>query len=506
MMGSTIMTTLRKFFALLITCVLLTANAALAQLVSPADARQRNSAEITTLRRIEQSVLPPTIVVGPPSHHEIVDYYCVANASLRNRFEEAREIFASENRWPFRAMTVVAGSAGIGKTFIKGQVYSDIPREQIWKFDIRELFDEFSQQGIAELKPDLQHRDRVYNRLLSLNPAGRKAFEGLLESNTAAFVVVDSLDEIHPDDYFFVLDRLEQLALDVNHGFIHLVVFGRPTAFQDYLQDRAAAARGSRPGLRSFLLNKPEFRTNGDLTVSNWNFDCWKYGLCRGQSNESSPMMFEDYQRWCEQGFLAEGEFADVVFDQNAQMTPTARKELQRWSMEYPVVASVLPNLAANGMVRDILADCLQRGEGYDERRFMDDFLTKWLERDTRSDDRPSRLKPEYFDSYLQLLEAVAVKYAGEERIDEQGFFDVASSDQVVIKENGAPISVPVQTVLNRSGLVTVDPRLPYSQRFRFEPFWFHRLLVQTHQERRDRELTSSIPTARYAETAQSAP
>lgn len=399
-------------------------------------------------------------------------------------------------------MTVVAGSAGIGKTFIKGKVYSEIPREQVWKFDIRELFDEFSRQGLAELKPDLHYGDRVYNRLFALNPAGRKAFQGLLESNSAAFVVVDSLDEIHPDDYFFVLDQLERLALDVNHGFIHLVVFGRPTAFQDYLQDRAAAAGGLRPGLRSFLLNKPEFRTTGDLTVSNWNFDCWKYNLCRGRSDASSPMMFEDYQRWCEQGFLAEGEFADVVFDKNPQMTPTARKELQRWSMEYPVVASVLPNLAANGMVRDILADCLDRGEGYDERRFMDAFLMQWLERDTHSDDRPSRLKPEYLDSYLHLLEAVAVKYAAAGRMDELGYFDVSKEDQVVIQESGASISVPVRTVLNRSGLVTVDPRLPYSQRFRFEPYWFHRMLVQTHQERRDRELTSTIPTAQIAETA----
>jgi hypothetical protein len=498
------MTTLRKFFAVLIPCLLLTANAALAQSVSPADALQLDSAGITKLRRIEQFVLPPTIVVGPPSHHDIVDYYCVANASLRDQFEQARQIFASQNRWPFRAMTIVAGSAGIGKTFIKGKVYSDIPREQIWKFDIRELFDEFFQQGLAELKPDLQHGDRVYNRLLSLKPAGRKVFEGLLESNTAAFVVVDSLDEIHPNDYVFVLDRLERLALDVNHGFIQLVVFGRPTAFQDYLQDRAAAAGGLRRGLRSYLLNKPQFRTTGDLIVSNWNFDCWKYGLCRGSSDESSPMMFEEYQHWCEQGFSAEGEFADVVFDNNNQMTPTARQEFQRWSMNYPVVASLLPNLAANGMVRDILADCLHRGEEYDERRFMDAFLTQWLERDTRSDDRPSRLKPEYLDAYLQLLEAVAVKYVVEGRMDELGYFDVTHQDEVVIQEQGVPISVPVRTILNRSGLVTVDPRLPYSQRFRFEPFWFHRLLVQTHQERRDRELTSTIPTAQYAESARS--
>ena len=50
-------------------------------------------------------------------------------------------------------------------------------------------------------------------------------------------------------------------------------------------------------------------------------------------------------------------------------------------------------------------------------------------------------------------------------------------------------ISLPVASVLDRSGLVTVDPRSPTSERFRFEPFWIHRLLVQMHRERRDRQL-----------------
>ncbi len=475
------LTTLPKTASLLITLLMLGPVAA--QSATSAPGVRRGAGVIAKLQQIEAAVSPPRLVVGPARHGQISDYYCEANAELRDRFEQARQVFASGNGWPFHAMTLVAGSAGIGKTFIKRQVYNDVPAEQLWKFDIRELFEEFSEQGLAELKPDLQHGDRVFNRLLSLTPAGRKTFRELLESKATAFVVVDSLDEIHPDDYVFVLDQLEQLALYSNHDFIHLVVFGRPLAFQDYWQDRTGGSL--RPGLRYFLLNKPEFRTTGDLTVSNWNYDCWKHSLRREHFDGSHPMLFADYQRWCEAGFLAEGEFADVVFDQNAHMTPSARERLQRWSMEHPVVASVLPNLAANEMVRDLLVDCVERGEVFEERRFMNDFLATWLERDTRSDDRPSRLKPENFDLYLQFLEAIAVKYAAADRIDQLGYFDVTREDQVVIQEKGKPIAVPVRPVLNRSGLVTVDPRSPSSPRFRFEPFWFHRLLVQMHLERR---------------------
>jgi hypothetical protein len=199
-------------------------------------------------------------------------------------------------------------------------------------------------------------------------------------------------------------------------------------------------------------------------------------------------MLFADYQRWCDGGFLCEGEFADVVFDKNAHMTSAAREQLQRWAMKHRIVAGLLRNLAANEIVRVIAVDRVEDGAGFDERRFMDDFLSMWLERDTRSDDRPSRLKQQHLDLYLQLIEVIAAKYAAADRIDELGYFDVSGDDQVVIHLQGKPIAVPVRQVLNRSGLVTVDPESLASGRTRFEPFWLHRMFVQMHRERQARE------------------
>jgi len=83
-------------------------------------------------------------------------------------------------------------------------------------------------------------------------------------------VVADSLDEIHPDDYLFVLEQLERISLAADQEFIHLVVFGRPFAFRDFWNNRETAK--SQPTLNRFLLNKPELRTTGDLALSNWNY------------------------------------------------------------------------------------------------------------------------------------------------------------------------------------------------------------------------------------------
>ena len=423
----------------------------------PARWSEATEPDIERLRRIERDVLPPTLVHGPARHSELIDYYGEANADLKSRFANARQALTAEPRRPYRAMTVVTGPAGIGKTFVKRQVYGDVPKDKIWKFDIRELFEELAHQQLAEFKPDLQHGDRVFNRLASLKPEGQRAFVKLLKSNAKEFVVVDSLDEIHPDDYDFALDALHRFALEGEHGFMHLVVFGRPTAFRNFWRDNASVGP---PDLEFFVLNKPQFRTTGDLLVSNWNYDVWKHKLRReGDQSDAGHMSLGDYQRWCKAGFPVDGEFSDVAFAENVRMTPTAREQLQQWTMDYPIVTSGLTNLAANGMVRDILADHLERGDVYDERQFMSEFLTKWLERDTRSDDRPSRLKPELFDTYLRLLETIAAKYAGEGTIDDRGYFAVGDDDQVVVRMADGLMTVPVLRVLNRSGLVTVDPR-----------------------------------------------
>jgi hypothetical protein len=381
-------------------------------------------------------------------------------------------------------MTVVAGSAGVGKTFVKRGVYRDwIPDQQVWKFDIREMFEEFADQGMAESKPDVHHGEQIISRLLSLSPQAREAFALELKRRAAAFVVVDSLDEVHPDDYYFVLDTLERFALKGDRDFIHVVVFGRPLAFRDYWRIRRT--QGMPHGLQGFLLNPPDFRTTGDLLVSSWNYDCWKYRLSR-QDFDGQPrsMTFSDFQHWCACDFSTAGEFADVSFEQNKSICPQVRDELRRWAQQHRPVVGVLGNLAGNSMLREIVEEYVDQGREFDEREFMNEFFAKWLERNTKSGDRPSRLKPEQLELYVKLLEAVAAKYVDEHRVDRLGYFDVVDDDRVVVDHADKTVSVPVRRLLNHSGVVTLDPILPVAQRYRFEPFWVHRLLLKMHQER----------------------
>jgi len=77
-------------------------------------------------------------------------------------------------------MTLIAGPTGIGKTFIKRDVYEHhvyvvwTPERKGLGFDIRELFEKYQSQELAYSKSDLHHQQRVFNRILAL--AGRKVF------------------------------------------------------------------------------------------------------------------------------------------------------------------------------------------------------------------------------------------------------------------------------------------------------------------------------------------
>lgn len=460
----------------------------------------RQAAEIKLLRQIEDRVLPLPIVEGPPRFESLRDYYWDTNVELQYQLNEAVRAYTTGRPKPFRAFTLVAGPAGIGKTFVKSGVYTHwIPKSEVWKFDIRELLEEFAADGLAERKPDIQYHDQVISRLLSMTEEGREEFIRLIHQQTPSFLVIDSLDEIHPDDYFFVLDELEKFALHGDREFVHVVLFGRPLVFRDYWRDRRS--KGLPNGLRGFVLHPPEFRTTGDLRVSTWNYYCFKYNLCRlGFDGETRSMTFPDFEQWNALNFPRVDEFEDVTFLENRCICPEVRDELENWAKEHRVVAAVLPNLAGNSIVRELVEEQIATNRPFSERDFMDEFFARWLERDSKSGDRPSRSHgTDQLVVYQKLLEAVAAKYLDEHRVNRLGYFDVVEDDRVVIEHEGKTISVLVRTLLNRSGLVTLDPVLPVAQRYRFEPFWIHRQLLQQHLERETISQPSAIDGLRAA-------
>ncbi len=439
------------------------------------------------LRSIEQRVLPDCLVDGPAQHGALADYYWAQNRDLQNRLEQIRQVYESDTDQSARAVTLVAGAAGIGKTFFMSEVFrKEYPANAVCRFDIRELYTEWMQDGIVVMKPDLCARELVINSLPALaDPADSRLTE-YLESRNADFYVIDSLDEIHPDDYEFVLRQVEQFTLRTERRVVHCVVFGRCLAFLDHWQQhRQADAPAEREDVALFVLQPPRFRTTGDLLVSSWNYHGFRHklGWSPGGS-DAQPMPLDVYARWVESGFSRVGPFANVRFEPNESMRPEAHNTLIEWSRNHRIVGSMLYNLAGNSILREIVEEHVLRNEPYRERQVMRQYLNALLRRDTKSDNRPSDASPRFLDLYLQLLETTAVRYAADGELDQRGYFQVSPEDEIQVRYAGQTLTFAVHRILNRSGVKHIDLLAPDGPRYGFEPIWFHRLLVEMHNER----------------------
>jgi hypothetical protein len=450
-------------------------------------ARQQDAAaklDTSPLREIEQRVLPRPIVNGPNRHAELPDYYWAENRLLRDRLDNAKEAFRRVPTPAFRALTLVAGAPGVGKTFIKGKVFDkDFPKAAICKFDIRELYDEWASDGIVEDKPDLAADDLVISRLKSVIDKTQPRLREYLELRDASFYVIDSLDEIHPDDHAWILEQVAGFVLHGDRQFIHVAVFARGFAFRDFWNKRKG--HPGKANVELHLLRPPTFRTTGDLTVSSWNYHTWKYNLTWApDGKESSKMPLDAYTRWVDSGFSRQGMFQSVTCEANDSMRPDVRSALVQCAGEYPVVCSALCNLAGNSMIREILQQETLQRRPYDERQITQAYFDAWLTRETKVHDRPSIEQPDHLDLYLSLLERVAVKYLQEGAIDDQGYFSVRNGDSVTEEYESRQRAFCVKRILEGSGLIVTDPREEGHAKYRFEPLWAHRLLAEMHVDR----------------------
>lgn len=441
--------------------------------------------DIDLLRQIESRSLPAVLEPGPARFADLPSYYWDENEAIRQRLEQAKNQYEAEGSKPFRALTLIAGCAGVGKTFIKQDIFSkDCPKGAICKFDAKELLEDWKAEGLAEDRPDLFCGDVVLSTLPAMRLGQSNLLKKFLDSQTASFFVIDSLDEIHPDDYEAFLSQAEQFVAESERPFLHVIVLGRPLSFRGYWNGRSTHLQPSKKSdVEIFMLQPPRFETEGDLMVSSWNYHTWRYKLrWKLDDGEAETMPLEDYARWVASGYPDEFQGRHVQYAPNQNMNSQVRKTLLAWAQR-PVVNSMLCNLAGNGMIREIAAEFTIAGREFDEREVMEVYLSRWLERHTQRENRPSAIKPRHLDLYLQLIENVAVKYLREGGLDADGFFSVADDDQIELEYEGETVRFPVSRILDRSGLKYLDPREPGVAAYRFEPVWFQRLLVEKYRD-----------------------
>ncbi|MHC4996099.1 MAG: hypothetical protein ACYTGQ_13720, partial [Planctomycetota bacterium] len=170
---------------------------------------------------------PPTIPAyteAPARFDHLADYFRDANPNLFARIENLKAAYADGRH--SRGATYIAGVGGVGKSYLIGQL--DLPEDATSvMIKLADLF--------GQARPDLTTLDgaHVFN---TLPYAKTVSIQRLLDRHDAAdkaFVLVDDLDEIHPQTAQAILRGVEGYVTrqPSQPRFVHFLVFGRPEAF-----------------------------------------------------------------------------------------------------------------------------------------------------------------------------------------------------------------------------------------------------------------------------------
>lgn len=440
--------------------------------------------KLALLRNLEAKILGPPLIDGPRQHDELIDYYLAANPRLKNHLQQAKQRLLSGEATklrPFRHLTLIAGVAGVGKSTALRTFLKDPDLESVlYKCDLKtDFYQPWEQADKAELRPDLRSNGLVLNEMLALKKGESGDLINQLQGQSANTIYIDSLDEIHPDEYLKTLRMLEAFVKQSKQPYLHVMVLGRPEAFWDYWVREGAKLTAEQVDM--FILRAPEYKTTGDLAVLHQSYDEWRYHVCWKSGKTLSP---EEYLAFQEGGYKHRGKFANITFKPNANMLPQTRNRFEIWAKTYPEVRYSLGTLAGSGFWHEIAESVIAQKTQPTLRELEEQYFSLCLVRDTRPINRPSTENPQFLELYRSLLEQVALDYDNVNQLDAQGYFRVMPEAEVTVDYQSESVSFSVVDLLDRSGLVSVDLNSTGERRYRFEPFWFHRFLAERAMKR----------------------
>ena len=297
---------------------------------------------------------------GPARFSNLADYYWAENGYIADSDSKVFATITSQAlRRPRHALTLVAGAAGVGKTFFKNDIFrKDYPSGAVCKFDVRELYNEWQHDGTVVMKPDLSFDQSVINSLPALADPHSTRLTEYLESNDAAFYVIDSLDELHPDEYDSVLRQVEEFVFHNDRPFVHAVDLRPITGFRGLLATKKPdSTRPLTDGIsRCSSCSHRVFARRATCSFPVGITTAYEYKLTWSPDGGSSTA--DAAGCLCEMGragFIRTGPFASVQSDANQNMRPDVHFALLEWTQHHRIVGSMLYNLAGNSILREIV-------------------------------------------------------------------------------------------------------------------------------------------------------
>jgi hypothetical protein len=347
----------------------------------------------------------------------------------------------------------------VGKSFItRNRLHEGFPGDSCL-IKLGDVFGDDSDALSFEVidRPDLVTLDGKleFDSLPTVARANEYELDSILEvanckqnDELVPLIIVDDIDEVHSETSNLILKSLDRFTLDAaqsNEDFIHVIVVGRGEGFATWYQDPKRNDDIIKY-LNVFHLNGPEFVTTGDVATLADNQFAFVLGA-------------EIWEQMIRDGTAAE-------------LTDGYVRYVQR----HPFLTYSIRTLAIATMITDRSSSSPDDNEA-DLKAFLFDEL---LRRASNTHGRPLPNDAQY----RRLLEEIAVRYADEGRVDDEGFFTVGFNDTVPVEEDGRPVGeVFVRDVIDHSGIAILEPASFSTARYRFQPVWVHSHLVELHNQ-----------------------
>jgi hypothetical protein len=421
-------------------CPFVNRNRAIAQPIVAAD----------KLFKIERALLP-ALEEGPARFSDLPAYFKDANKELLQHLNSIAQKYSSHEN--HAGATYIAGPAGVGKSYFIDQLNMLPADDTTRSIKLSQLFKSPVSAFATEAAPDLRTSDGsiTFNKLMRISQPTEFDFDQFLvragalrNGKIMGFVLIDDLDEVHEDSARLILKELEEYLRNHKQGFVHFIVFGRPEGFSPWLKhrDRKSLLNVTNSPL---VLQGPEYKTTGDL-----EFRC------------------KDYYRW------------KYKNDAPQEVINNFRERVQKYAfLRY----TIRPLSGGNFVLNESVLWYLSKSkENKTIEALRNGLFSDMMDRNKESHNRPSVNN----DKYMFILERTAAFPIEEGRqIDGNGFFEAYSNDFVEFTDTEGKVhKVGIRDILNRSGIVILDPAELRRTRYRFEPFWLHAHLVEKWNQR----------------------
>lgn len=400
-------------------------------------------AEVARLNQIKNEIL--------------ADFFKAGNLEIFDYVEKVTEM--SKANKEFRGVTYIYGSAGIGKSFVRDHLIKDRSIHSVLEMEeVLQIGEAYGSEVVEKTQFKLDNQEF---KLPYVQKPGNFDFESMIglsgKGNINTTIIIDDLDEFHPDTSEMILRRIDDFFDDNSHriNYLHFVVFGRPEGFASWIF--STHNEGTPPNFKSFTLRGPKYETQEDILVVAMNH---------------------------------------YLYNENMKHKKEHLGNLLKIMKDHPfTIATTTNNLSHGNYV-------VQASEKFKEETAKAFEIKKWifrsiLARNSTSHNRPSRAQASG-EVYERALQNVAWSYL--EKIDGNGFFEVSpgevipvirssmqSSHDVFSMKDSCEIEVfqcNVQSLLEYSGLVEVEVSDKPLRKYRFQPLWVHEYLIDTRLRR----------------------